>query len=118
MLKTLVRTAAAAGILLGGPVFAHARLTSSVPASNAHVAEAPTSMTLTFDEQVKLASLTLSDGGKDTPVTFDHEAKAAKTIALPLPTLSPGRYDVHWTAVSADDGHITKGTFAFTVGTP
>ncbi|MDP8984593.1 MAG: copper resistance protein CopC [Pseudomonadota bacterium] len=116
MLRTVVLATAAAGILMGGSVFAHAKLASSVPASNAQVAAAPTTLTLTFDEEVKLALLKLSSGGKGTPVTVDRKAKAAKTVVLPLPALSPGTYEVHWTAVAADDGHITKGTFAFTVG--
>ena len=115
MLRTIVLATVAAEIL-GGPVFAHARLASSVPASNAQVAAAPTTLTLTFDEAVKLALLKLSSDGKDTPVTVDRKAKAAKTVVLPLPALSPGKYDVHWTAVAADDGHVTKGSFAFTVG--
>ncbi len=116
MFRTVVLATAAAGIFLCGPVFAHAKLASSVPASNAEVSTAPTSLTLTFDEEVKLALLKLSTGGKDTPVTVDSAAKAAKTVVLPLPALSPGKYEVHWTAVSADDGHVTKGTFSFTVG--
>ena len=116
MMRTAVLAVAAAAILTGGPVFAHAKLATSVPASNAQIAVAPTTLTLTFDEEVKLAAVKLSSNGKDTPLTVDHKATAARMVELPLPALSPGKYDVHWTAVAADDGHVTKGTFSFTVG--
>ena len=116
MLRTVMLATAAAGIFLGVPVFAHAKLTSSVPAGDAAVSGTPASLILTFDEEVKLALLKLSSAGQDTPVTVDSKAKAAKTVVLPLPALSPGKYEVHWTAVAADDGHVTKGTFSFTVG--
>jgi methionine-rich copper-binding protein CopC len=34
---------------------------------------------------------------------------------LTLPALAPGSYTVQWTAVAADDGHVTKGTFKFSI---
>jgi methionine-rich copper-binding protein CopC len=107
------------GLVLSGPVFAHAKLQSTVPAADAQLQVAPKSLTLSFNEKVRLAVLTLTVDGKDVPVTVDRNAPAAAqvSVALPaLPALAAGKYVVQWSALSADDGHVSKGTFAFTVG--
>src|SRR5271156_4223548 len=114
-----VLAVAVAGMILTGPVFAHAKLQSTVPAADAQLQVAPKSLTLSFNEKVRLAVLTLSVDGRDVPVTLDRSAPAAAqvTVALPaLPALTAGKYVVQWSVLSADDGHVSKGTFAFAVG--
>ena len=107
--------AAATAIFLAGPVFGHARLRSTIPAADAQLQVAPQSLTLNFNEEVRLAVLTLSTGGRDIPVTVDRGAPAAPQVTVKLPALSAGKYQVQWSALSPDDGHVTKGTFSFTV---
>ena len=37
------------------------------------------------------------------------------SISIDTPKLKPGIYTVSWLALSRDDGHITKGSYVFTV---
>jgi methionine-rich copper-binding protein CopC len=115
MLRPLLYTMTLAGVMLASPSFGHAKLVNSFPASGAQIMEPPKTLTLSFNEAVKLASLTLTLAGKALPVTVDKAAPAAKTVVVPVPALAPGSYEVRWTAISTDDGHVTKGSFAFTV---
>ena len=106
---------ALAGMILTGTVFAHAKLRSSVPAADARLQDAPKSLTLSFNESVRLAVLTLTAGGKDIPLAVDRNAPPAAQVSVVLPALAVGRYVVQWSALSVDDGHVSKGTFAFAV---
>jgi copper resistance protein C len=107
--------AALAGLMLSGPVFGHAKLRASVPSADAQLQAAPTTLSLTFSEDIHLAVLTLTAGSKDIPLTVDRAAPASSQVNLVLPPLPAGKYLVQWSALSADDGHVTKGSFSFTV---
>ena len=115
MRNTLVTVAAVATVLIGSSVFAHAKLVSTSPADGARLADAPVTLTLSFAEPVKLASVAISGAGHSVPIAVDRTAKATATVAVPLPALVPGRYDVRWSAVSPSDGHVTKGSLVFTI---
>jgi methionine-rich copper-binding protein CopC len=107
--------ATAAGVILAGPALGHAKLRSSIPAAGARLQAAPKSLTLMFNEDVRLAVLTLSTGGKDVPVKVDRNAPAAPEVLVALPPLAAGKYLVQWSALSPDDGHVSKGTFSFEI---
>jgi methionine-rich copper-binding protein CopC len=47
-------------------------------------------------------------------VPYDAGASAAH-VAVPLPPLAPGTYQVKWSALTVDDGHVVKGAFSFVV---
>ena len=94
---------------------AHAKLQSSSPAANAHLTAAPKTLTLNFSEAAQLAMLKLERDGKEIAVPLDKSAKAGQTFTLTLPVLAPGNYTVQWAAVAADDGHVTKGSVAFSI---
>ena len=115
MVKSWLLAVAVAGMILTGPVFAHAKLQSSIPAADARLQAAPKSLTLSFNESVRLAVLTLTTGGKDIPITVDRSAPPAAHVSVALPALAAGQYVVQWSALSVDDGHVSKGTFAFVV---
>jgi copper resistance protein C len=115
MFKQAVMAVALGGAIASGPCAAHAKLQSSSPAANAQLTEAPTTLTLKFSEAAQLAVLKLVSDGKEIPLPVDKAAAPTQTFSLPLPGLAPGKYTVQWTAVAADDGHITKGAFAFTI---
>jgi methionine-rich copper-binding protein CopC len=102
-------------VMAAGPCFAHARLLSSVPAGNSQLAGAPKSLTLNFNEAATLAVLKLVNAGKEIPIPLDKDAKPGREFTLSLPPLAPGSYNVQWSAVAADDGHVTKGSFTFTI---
>jgi copper resistance protein C len=96
--------------------WAHAKLQSSTPANHAQLTEAPKSLVLQFSEAAKLAVLKLTTGEKEISVPVDKNAKASESFTIGLPDLAAGKYLVQWTAVAADDGHMTKGSFDFTIG--
>jgi copper resistance protein C len=108
-------TATLAGLLLWAPAFGHARLQSSLPAADAQLQAAPKSLTLSFNETVRIAVLTLTIDGKEIPVSIDRSAPAAKQLTITLPALAAGKYQVRWSALSVDDGHVTQGTFSFAI---
>jgi methionine-rich copper-binding protein CopC len=110
---------AVAGMILAGLALGHAKLRSSSPPDDAQLQRAPESLTLNFNENVRLAVLTLTGDGKEIPLKLDRNAAAAPEVTVRLPPLSDGRYQVHWSALSPDDGHVTRGTLSFTIsGTP
>ena len=115
MTKLRLATAALAGLILAAPVFGHAKLRSSLPAADTQLQAAPTSLTLTFNEMVRLAVLTLGTAGRDIPVSVDRGAPPAAQVTVVLPALAPGKYQVRWSAMSVDDGHVTQGMFSFVV---
>jgi methionine-rich copper-binding protein CopC len=107
--------AAVAALLLAAPAFGHAKLRSSLPAADAALQAAPNSLTLTFNETVRLAVLRLTVDGRDIPLTIDRNAPAAPQVTVKLPRLAAGKYQVRWSALSVDDGHVTQGTFSFAI---
>jgi methionine-rich copper-binding protein CopC len=113
--STALSLALAVSLLWSVPSFSHAKLQSSVPAANTQLAHAPPTLTLNFSEQAQLAVLKLNSSGTSLPVAVDREAKPSSTVVVTLPALKPGKYEVEWSAIAADDGHITKGSFYFTV---
>lgn len=98
-----------------GPAFGHAKLLASSPAANAQLTEAPKTLSLTFSEAAQLGVLKLTSSGKELPLLRDHAAKPAASVTIALPALEPGTYEIEWSALAADDGHVTKGRFSFTV---
>jgi methionine-rich copper-binding protein CopC len=110
--------AALGGLVVAGAVFGHARLQSTSPPADARLELAPRTLTLTFNENVRLAVLTLRTGAKDVPLAIDRNAPAAPQVVVALPVLAPGTYQVAWSALSPDDGHVVKGSFSFSIVTP
>jgi len=110
--------AALLGFGLAGPAFAHAHLTSSVPAQNATVA-APSALRLGFSEGLDLRFTGIEVTGPDGAVVPTGDATldpAGTTLIVPVTGALPaGPYTVDWRALSKD-GHTTKGSYVFTVG--
>ena len=101
--------------MLAGPLLAHATLQASSPTHDAHLAEAPKTLTLTFNEAAQVAVLKLLGGGKSIPIGVDKNAKPGESFTFPLPALAPGSYTVQWTVVATADGHVSKGSFMFSI---
>ena len=95
----------------------HAELKSSIPARNSSGA-APTSVSLTFSEPVKVALSRISILKADSALVEKlviKEKKDAATFGAPITKpLAPGKYLVSWATVS-DDGHAAKGFIPFSV---
>jgi methionine-rich copper-binding protein CopC len=105
----------ALGGLLPLAALGHAKLLSSVPATGEQLAVAPKQVTLQFNEAVQIGVLRLSADGKDIPLELDRGAAASSKVTVTLPALAPATYQVQWSALTLDDGHVVKGTFSFVV---
>ena len=115
MLRQVWLACTATVMILPLTAVAHAKLLSTSPAAGAQVDAAPKALTLEFNEAVQLAVLKLSSEGKDIPVAVDRGAAAAAQVTVALPALAAGTYQVQWSAITADDGHVVKGTFSFVI---
>jgi methionine-rich copper-binding protein CopC len=104
-----------AALMIGAPAFGHAKLLLSAPAADAQVTGSPATLTLSFNEPVRLAMLKLSTGGRDIPLTIDRAAAGTATVTVKLPALAAGKYAVLWSALTLDDGHVVKGGYSFSV---
>lgn len=97
---------------------AHAHLDHASPAVGSTVTPAPQDVTIWFTQNLEAAfssvAVTVSSGAS---VTQGAAQIVGNTMRIGLKTIGPGRYDVHWKAVSVDT-HRTEGTFSFTVGGP
>ena len=128
--RALIALAAAAVVLLGGPVLAgpvvdrstgfavvaHSQLVSSQPGAGETVPTPPTEIRLAFSEPIdpRYTSLDLLDGtgrailvGAGAPDPTDPHILVAAIppgTAMPLGSL----YTVDWRALSAADGHTTR----------
>jgi len=109
-------------LLTSGIVFAHANLVSSNPAANAVLQQAPTQITLEFSEAVdphlSKIEVLFEDGtavdGNDTTRSPDD----SKLLTVSLQDSREGTYIVSWRALSEADGHVTSGSYVFSVGQP
>jgi copper transport protein len=110
----------AAVIGLAGAASAHATLESSDPAPLAVLAQPPSRILLTFDEQVEVGlggiSLYDSRGGQVDIGKAAHPGGNARQVEASVPELADGSYVVAWRVVSADS-HPVHGAYTFQVGT-
>jgi len=115
MVKHALLVLTAAGVIFTSSVLAHAKLKGTSPAADAKLSAAPKSLILTFNEGVQLAILKLTSRGKEIPLSFDRSAVPAAEVTVALPPLPAGPYQVQWSVLSANDGHVVKGTFSFVI---
>jgi copper transport protein len=108
------------GLLAPSFAWAHAVPTSTVPAVNAVLQEAPREIAMRFSERVEPRASSLQvldshgvrrDGGMAAVATRDPWL-----YQMALPQLADGVYTVSWRVMSADDGHVTEGAYVFVVG--
>jgi copper transport protein len=94
---------------------AHARLVGTDPGDGAVLAQAPTRVTLVFDDGVDVLRGTTVVANDGKRRVSEQPRANNRTIMIPLRKLSDGDYTVRWRALS-DDGHAIEGVFAFGVG--
>jgi methionine-rich copper-binding protein CopC len=100
------------------PALAHSMLVKAEPPRRAVLAHAPAQVQLWFNEEIEgdYASLVVLDAEKH-PVTELKPTLAPddrKSIVLPLPELTPGKYSVKFRVLSVD-GHVVESYFDFSV---
>ena len=98
----------------------HLHLLKSSPAANTTVTVAPDSIRLSFSQtpELKVTTVTVT-GPASASVALAPLASAdsATVVAAVKGKMSPGAYTVAWRTM-AKDGHVARGTFAFTVAPP
>jgi methionine-rich copper-binding protein CopC len=110
-----VLVATLALLLLGGTAAsAHDRLVSTTPGDGSTVATAPTTVELTFSDDVVAVGTEIVVSGPDGEVQQGRPRIDGTAVTQSLAPGSPaGAYTVTWRATSKD-GHPVSGTFAFT----
>jgi copper resistance protein C len=105
------------GLMVPTLVQAHAKLEKTQPADGATVSVSPPQIELSFDEAVDLKVSKIEVTGPSGKVVvgparlMGPKALVAKvTAAMP-----DAAYTVRWQTAAADDGHVSKGEFKFTV---
>jgi methionine-rich copper-binding protein CopC len=114
-----VVTALALGWLLGivgaAPASAHASLVRSSPADRSSVAAAPTTVSLTFDENIRMPSVILVTGADGASVVQGKTSVVDNVATTRVDTGPSGDFIVAYRVVSAD-GHPVSGRLSFRVG--
>jgi copper transport protein len=120
-----MRVLGALGLLLGvwllaaAPAAAHALVVGTNPQAATRVAHAPAELRVAFSEAVRPLGQALSLRGPDGQVRLGpvrHPGGRAEVLTATLPALGDGSYVASWRIVSAADGHVEAGSFAFAVG--
>jgi copper transport protein len=105
-------------LLLPGTADAHAVLKSTDPKDGQVLAQAPRTVTATFNEAITLApkgNQLLDSAGR--PVPADIRSVNDTVVYTPASTLAEGTYIVSWRVISADT-HPVGGGISFSVGKP
>jgi methionine-rich copper-binding protein CopC len=116
-------TAAAAILLTAAAASAwaapfHLHLLKSVPAANATVTAAPDSIRLSFSQtpELRVTSVKVTGAGNTSVALAPLASADSATVIAPVKgKMAAGPYTVAWRTM-ARDGHVARGTFAFTVG--
>lgn len=108
-------------ILAGSPATtsAHALYEKSTPATGGQL-ETPGQIQVSFTEDVdeRFSELEVLDSSrKRVDLQDSHAAPGSpKALVVSVPQLPDGTYMVAWRALSAVDGHVTRGVFPLVVG--
>lgn len=116
---SVVALAALALLLGAAPAWAHSRLERSDPADGSSVATPPSTVSLTFNEDVQpgFTVITLiGPDGKDYHTGPVQEVDTRVSVGA-LPLGPAGRYEIGYRVVSAD-GHPVAGKVSFTLTQP
>jgi len=116
---TLVSVIAAGILCPRSNAFAHAFLDHADPKVGSTVSTSPAAITIVFTEGVepKFSRIEVFDENGRKLDTRGLEHPKGDQLVVALPPLKPGKYKVHWSAVSVDT-HATEGTFDFSVESP
>ncbi|HEY9314887.1 copper resistance CopC family protein [Williamsia sp.] len=105
------------GVHVGsGVAFAHSALVSSTPPADGVLERSPSSIELTFNQDVSesFATIALREGA-DTQLEVSAPAVSGATVTSRVSgDLAPGGYTVGYRVVSAD-GHPITGQFSFAI---
>lgn len=103
--------------LLPSMVFAHATPVEMAPDSGENVVEAR-EITIRFSERLEPASsrIRVTNQSGSEVSTEARVGENPYVLIAPITAAEDGVYTVSWSVVSKDDGHFTKGAYAFAIG--
>ncbi len=116
-MKCIQHAALAALLVVTAPAaaLAHAKMTASKPADGSTGAAGLSEIELSFSHPLRVSMVHVRDGNKqDVRLKSELPPSFAPVAKISVDGLTPGSYEVTWTAV-AEDGHVMKGSFAFSV---
>jgi methionine-rich copper-binding protein CopC len=96
---------------------AHLGVVKTAPGNDTSLSEPPTRVQVWFDQQPSPRVSRLEVRGPEGEValgSLDIDRQDRSIAAAIKAPLRPGRYQVTW-RTAGDDGHVMRGTFAFTV---
>ncbi len=99
--------------LISSSVFAHSPLVASFPENGEILPTAPTEISLSFKEDVKLIQVRIQSEEIDKKIRPELVEELTRH-SLDLPTLGAGEYTASWRAMG-EDGHVMKGKIMFTI---
>jgi copper transport protein len=104
------------------PAWAHALPVRSDPVVNAALRIPPAQVHIWFDDALVSATSHISVLDALGRAVDKRDSRVSRSnpreMSITLPKLQAGTYTVLWVAQSADDGHITEGSFVFSVTLP
>lgn len=108
-------------LVLSGVAFGHSLPQSSMPSPGAQLTTSPTQVSIVFGERPdpKLSTIKVLDTSGAVVTSGPTAAAPANPAELVVPLkadLPDGVYTVAWRTVSAVDGHLATGSFAFGIG--
>ncbi len=99
---------------------AHATPLLYEPAASSHLTTVPSTVGITFSEKIEPRASVIkvfAPDGKDSTAESTHvDRQDPHRLSVAIHPAGDGSYTVSWEVISADDGHFTKGAFAFSVG--
>lgn len=105
----------AAMLTMLGLAQADAHLARSVPADNSVLAHAPSKISLSFSEPIRITELSLQRGGDKELKRIEVSAKTpANALDIPVTQLGPGAYTLNWSGIGADNREVS-GALHFTI---
>jgi copper transport protein len=109
------------GLLSGfiSEAYAHALPVRSDPSANAILRVPPTHVSIWFDDALVAATshIAVENAQGQEVDRRDSTVSSADPheMTVKLPSLPAGTYTVVWVAQSTDDGHVTEGSFVFSI---
>jgi methionine-rich copper-binding protein CopC len=107
----------AVGLMLPALLQAHARLEKTQPANGLTASVPPPHIQLWFDEEVdvKVSKIELMGPSGKVALGPTHTIGPKSLMAVITGKMADATYSVTWQTAAADDGHVSKGDFKFTL---
>jgi methionine-rich copper-binding protein CopC len=107
----------AVGLVLPALLQAHAKLEKTQPANGTTVSAPPPRIQLWFDEEVdvKVSKIELMGPSGKVALGPTRTMGSKSLIADISGKMADATYTVIWQTAAADDGHVSKGDFKFTL---